>query len=253
MTRFSHAVTEFWKQPFAGRLTYSDQRLSLIVNPTLDEGERVTVLRTASDSHTAIALSAEVADALECDGTRTDSSPLDEARVRSALAEAGVQLHGADNLYYFPEGYEAEAETASAPGIVRQLTAGDRELFEAFEARASEQDRDDAQVDLEDWAAFGVIVEDRLVSAASTYPWRGSTLADFGVLTLTDERGHGYGRRLVRAMAGHASDLGLELQYRCQVDNAASNALAAAAGLRLFGQWEVPTPPRDDDADSSAD
>lgn len=253
MTRFSPAVTEFWKRPFTGRSTHRDERLSITVNPTLDEGERVTVLRTPADAHTAIALSAEVAEALERAGMRTDAPELDEAGVRSALAAAGVELHGADNIYYFPAGHETAAETTAMPGVVRQLTADDRDLFEAFEARASEEDRDDAQVDLEDWAAFGVVVDGRLVSAASTYPWRGAPLADFGVLTLADERGRSHARRLVRAMAHHASDLGLELQYRCQIDNAASNALAAAAGLQLFGQWEVPTPPLDEGADAPVD
>lgn len=251
MTRFSLGVTEFWRRPFVGEPIFRDARLSLTVNPDLDHSERVTVLHTADDAHTAIAVAPLIAEALDDRGIRADSSGIDETRVRDALVDVGIVLHGADNIYYFPDGHDTEGESEQAP-VVRQLTAADRELFAAFEAEASEQDRDNAQVDLDDWAAFGVISDGRLVSVASTYPWNDSSLADFGVLTLERARGRGHGRRLVRAAARHAQELGCELQYRCQLDNAASNALAGAAGLQLFGTWEVPTPEEQDAEATSA-
>jgi hypothetical protein len=46
----------------------------------------------------------------------------------------------------------------------------------------------------------------------------------------------------VRAACRYAYARGLEPQYRCQRDNAASLALAAAAGLTWFGTWEVVAP-----------
>lgn len=246
VSHFSPAITAFWARPFAGEIIHSGERLTLTVNPALGHEERVTVLQSAADVRTAFALSPDVARALESEGMRADLPGLDEQRVRNALAAIGVELHGADNIYYFPQGSEAVEDRERI--LVRQLSANDHALFADFEERASEQDRDDAQVDLDDWAAFGVIVDDRLVSAASTYPFRGSMLADVGVLTLAEVRGKGHGRRLVHAAAHHARGLGYELQYRCQLDNAASKALAEAAGLRLFGRWEVPTPPLDGDA-----
>ncbi|MNW69357.1 hypothetical protein D3C74_483430 [compost metagenome] len=52
-------------------------------------------------------------------------------------------------------------------------------------------------------------------------------------------------------MMRHALSRGLEPQYRCQLDNVASVALAAASGLALFGTWEVPTPEDDPAEDDS--
>ena len=86
---------------------------------------------------------------------------------------------------------------------------------------------------------FGTILDGRLVSAASMYPWDGSRLADLGVITLPEFRGRGLGRATVRAMSALAIDRGYEPQYRCQFDNASSVALAASAGFALFGDWDV--------------
>ncbi|MGO4102556.1 GNAT family N-acetyltransferase [Leifsonia sp. YAF41] len=246
MTRFSDVVTEFWRKPFAGEVLYRDERLSLTINPDLGDDERVIVLHTIDDSHTAIAVLPELAQALAAHGIRAGAPLLEEACVREALVQVGVVLHGADNLYYFPDRCHPSGDTESDSFVIRQLTAEDRDLFADFEDRASEQDREDAQVDLDDWAAFGVISDDQLVAVASTYPWKDSTLADIGVLTLATERGRGNGRRLVQAMARHAHDLHHELQYRCQLDNSASQALADSAGLQVFGRWEVQTPSGDD-------
>ncbi|RKW71711.1 GNAT family N-acetyltransferase [Galactobacter caseinivorans] len=249
---FSDTVTRFWARPFEGTELFRDERLSLISNPGLGAGERVTLLRTAGDHHTAVAVRPEIAEQLRSRGVGTGASVLSEPQLRRALSDLGILLHDADNVFYFPAGHPAREGLAEAGDgyVVRVLTAADSGLFADFTQRASEQDLDDAQVELEDWAVCGVIApsgapngsRDRLVAAASTYPWRDSRLADIGVLTLATERGKGHGRRLVTAMARHALEQDHELQYRCQLDNAGSNALAHAAGLQLWGRWEVPTP-----------
>jgi predicted GNAT family acetyltransferase len=71
------------------------------------------------------------------------------------------------------------------------------------------------------------------------YPWAGKMIADVGVLTLPPFRGNGHARRVVRAISAHALAHGYEPQYRCQLDNVASAALARAAGLALYGEWDV--------------
>ncbi|MFE7112564.1 GNAT family N-acetyltransferase [Streptomyces sp. NPDC057575] len=71
---------------------------------------------------------------------------------------------------------------------------------------------------------------------------RGRTIANFGVLTLPAFRGNGQGRHVVRALARHALSRGHEPQYRCQLDNHASVAPAASAGLTAFGTWVVVSP-----------
>ncbi|WP_244590783.1 GNAT family N-acetyltransferase [Xenorhabdus hominickii] len=64
-------------------------------------------------------------------------------------------------------------------------------------------------------------------------------IADTGVLTLESFRGKGHARKVVRAISKYAYIQGYEPQYRCQIDNFASSALARAAGLKLFGKWEI--------------
>lgn len=62
------------------------------------------------------------------------------------------------------------------------------------------------------------------------------------MLTLPPFRGRGHARAVVRAIGRHAFERGYEPQYRCQLDNYASAAVAAAAGLTVFGTWEVVSP-----------
>jgi len=101
---------------------------------------------------------------------------------------------------------------------------------------------DDAYVELDHWAVFGTFEQDRLVGAASAYPWQDAQIADVGVLTLAPFRGRGHARRVVREICKYVYGQGYEPQYRCQLDNLASAAVAKAAGLTLFGTWEVISP-----------
>jgi GNAT superfamily N-acetyltransferase len=122
---------------------------------------------------------------------------------------------------------------------VRRLTAEDAELFKAFEASATEQDLDDAYVELDHWRVFGALVEGKLVAAASMYPWDNSKIADMGVLTLPEYRGQGHGKAVVQALAKHAYELGYEPQYRHQSHNLSSKGVALGCGFEFFGQRDV--------------
>jgi len=158
----------------------------------------------------------------------------DELGVR--LARAGVTLHDPDHLFYLP----AHAWPAAADArVARRLTALDRAAFDAFQDAASEQDREDAWVELDHWAVFGCFEGDRLVSAASLCLWQDSAIADLGVLTLAPFRGRGIARTVVRSICGFSRQQGFEPQYRCQLDNHASVALARACGLVPYGKWMV--------------
>lgn len=86
---------------------------------------------------------------------------------------------------------------------------------------------------------FGTFVDGRLAGAASMYPCSGTRFADLGVITLRGFRGRGLARATVLAMAAEALEGGYEPQYRCQLDNAPSVALASASGFRRFGEWAV--------------
>lgn len=167
-----------------------------------------------------------------CDGTRHVAT--------GGAPEAGVRFHDPDFLFYLSVGAAAVPDIERR-GAVRQLADADQTLFGDFHADASEQDREDAWVELDHWAVFGSFEGDRLVSAASLLRWPDSSIADLGVLTLVDARGRGHARAVVHAAARFARSKGQEPQYRCQVDNHASIALARSCGFVLFGRWTVAT------------
>ncbi|GAA3226376.1 GNAT family N-acetyltransferase [Oerskovia jenensis] len=253
---FSQTITDFWRAPLVGGdVLHRDEALTVVSNPGLPEDRRVTVLTTrgadASDSPAAptasltdgpgavlVAVTPQIAGLLDLAGPRA----VTEASVRRALQDAGITLHEADCVFHLTQHATTALRAEADAPTVRRLTALDAAAFSAFEASAPEQDLDDAYVELDHWAVFGAFEGERLVAAASTYPWGDSRLADTGVLTLPDARGKGHARQVVRAISRHALSQGYEPQYRCQVDNAASRALAARAGFTQLGTWEVVSP-----------
>jgi len=48
---------------------------------------------------------------------------------------------------------------------------------------------------------------------------------------------------VVRAIARDALSQSYQLQYRCQLDNLASTALAGSAGFARFAEWDVVASP----------
>ncbi|WP_260288740.1 GNAT family N-acetyltransferase [Peribacillus aracenensis] len=238
MPLFSQTITDFWRAPFLnGHVLYSDEVFTIAINPELSEDRRVMMLET-SDGRVMAALTPALADKVGLN-QRQD---LSESTFRRKLNEAGVILHGADYLFYFSEADKNILMEENLEGVLRQLTEQDDAVFSDFQSSASEQDLDDAYVELDHWLVFGSFEQNRLVSAASMYPWENAQIADLGVLTLTPIRGKGHARKVVRSISKYACDQGYEPQYRCQLDNQASTLLAKAAGLTLFGKWEVISP-----------
>lgn len=242
MPLFSQMITDFWNAPFAdGEVLHDDDVFLLATNPALEDDERVTVLETAGGK-----VLAALTPTLAAKAGLDRGQKLSEQVFHRRLDEAGIGLHGADYLFYFDES-ERAALAQERGDAARRLSERDEAVFSAFEAAASEQDLDDAFVELDHWAVFGSFEQDRLVSAASAYPWRAcgrndTRLADIGVLTLAEFRGRGHARKAVRALATYAHEQGYHPQYRCQTDNTSSVALAKAAGLKLFGKWRTISP-----------
>ncbi len=233
MSRFSATVTDFWHDRFGpGEVLRRDDDVVLTVNPALRDDRRVMLLELSGGPVLA-ALTPAVAAGLD---VPTIGSASD---LRRALGASGISLHGADHVFYFDDATRDAVLRERPHDDVRRLATDDEAAFARFRSAAPEQDLDDAYVELDHWAVVGAFAEDRLACAASAYPWEGSSLADLGVLTLPDFRGRGLARRVVRAISRHALEQGHEPQYRCQLDNAASIALARAAGLTEFGTWDV--------------
>lgn len=238
MPLFSHTITDFWRaQFFNGDILYSDEIFTVAINPDLSEDSRVMVLET-SDGRVRAVLTPALADKIGL----YQGQDLSEPTFRRKLNDAGVTLHGADYLYYFSKADKNELLQENLEGDLRRLTEQDDAVFSEFQSSASEQDLYDAYVELDHWGVFGSFEQNRLICAASMYPWEDAQIADLGVLTLMPFRGKGHARKVVRSISKYAYDQGYEPQYRCQLDNLASVSLAKAAGLTLFGKWDVISP-----------
>ncbi|TCZ78970.1 N-acetyltransferase [Paenibacillus albiflavus] len=239
MPLFSQTIIDYWREQFLnGDVLYSDEAFTVTVNPDLDEDSRIMVLET-TDGRVRAVLTPALADKVGLYQRQDLSGPI----FRRKLNEAGITLHGADYVFYFSETEKNVLLQEIMESDLRQLTEQDNAVFSEFESAASEQDLDDAFVELDHWAVFGSFEQNRLVCAASMYPWEDDTqIADLGVLTLTPFRGKGHARKVVRSICKYAYDQGYEPQYRCQLDNHASTLLAKAAGLTLFGKWDVISP-----------
>lgn len=218
---------EFWRAQFTAE-PHRGGGFALTVNPALEEDRRAMLLVAADGTETAVVSPAV-----------GPVEATDAASFRAAAASVGARLHDADLVHYLAADDRIGEEIG---GDVRVLSAEDAASFAAFEAGASEQDLDDAYVELDHWAVVGAFDGDDLVCAASAYPWDDTRLADLGVLTLESHRGRGIARRVVRALAREVIARGYEPQYRCQVDNAASIALARRAGFEVYGTWEPVSP-----------
>lgn len=229
---FSPRVLSHWTPDAAS--AHSDEGVVVAIDPDLSKNRSVSLLRLADGP---AVLSVTPARALELGVAHGDR--VDTAELATRITGSGITLNDPDHLFYLSLDAQAALRHEPATADSRPLTAADADLFEEFTRAAPDDDLDEAFVELDHWIVFGTFVDDRLVAAASMYPWSGTQLADLGVITLPEFRGRGLGRVTVRAISAEALERGYEPQYRCQLDNAASVALARAAGFSLLGTWEV--------------
>lgn len=228
---FSDVVTNQWL-PTEGRPS-SAAAIAVVVDPSVAANRSVSLLRVRGGA-SIVTVSPTQAAALSLDGVEG----IDDAELAVRLERAGVTLNTPDHLFYLPLAEQSALQSQTNGAETRQLTSDDAAAFASFTDVAPEDDLDEAFVELDHWLVFGTFVGDDLVSAASMYPWGETGFADMGVITLPTFRGRGLGRATVRAISRAALVAGYEPQYRCQLDNEASVALAHRAGFLPFGQWE---------------
>ncbi|WJS89613.1 GNAT family N-acetyltransferase [Microbacterium testaceum] len=229
---FSSLVIDHWLPSPAS--AFSDDDAVVVVDPEAPENRSVSILRIG-DGATVVSLSPERADQLGV----SDGERLAADEVVERIDAAGIALNDPDHLFYLPVEEHANVTAPEPQANTRRLTAEDADAFAALVAAAPEDELDEAFVELDHWLVFGTFVDGTLAAAASMYPWTGTRLADLGVITLPEFRGRGLARATVLAMAADALERGYEPQYRCQLDNAPSVALALASGFRRFGEWIV--------------
>ena len=234
---FSQAVTDYWLENGAtnGSATTGEHRV--VVDDTLPENRSLMLFEPVG-ADGILCLTSALADRL---GLTGQTAVRAEALAR-ALDVAAVKLNGADHLFYLPTHEQALVRWGRVSPTPRRLTETDADAFTDFTAHAPVDDLDEAFVELDHWLVVGTFVNEQLVCAASMYPWRGTHLADLGVITLPACRGQGLAKATVRAISARALSQGYEPQYRCQLDNAPSIALAHSAGFVRFGSWDVIDP-----------
>src|SRR3954453_18279396 len=177
MAAVSETVDAFWRAPLSrGEVLHRTDALTIVSDGSLAEGRGVSIINVGGVATIAV-LSPAIAARILVQPIR------DESALRAALADADVSLHTADAVFYLPPAAKADLLGKRDQANVRRLTERDRDAFAAFASAAPSQDLDDAYVELDHWAVFGAFREDRLVCAASMYPWGGSDLADLGVIT----------------------------------------------------------------------
>ncbi len=236
MNNFSKQVTDFWNEEMNGDLWYEDDSFTLKINEDLEEDGQIMLLESADKQRVNAVVTSAMMKRI---GLMVNDS-LSESVFLQLLKDAGISLHGADYIYYYQEENKKKLLETASIETIRLLNASDGEAFEYFVSSASEQDLDDAYVELDHWVVFGSFEDGKLVSAASMYPWGDDVkIADLGVLTLPDYRGKGHARNLVHTICKYTLQQGYEPQYRCQIDNHASVALAGASGLTLYGKWDL--------------
>lgn len=225
---FDHRFTDWALANFAPPSDPTSTAWTVRVNTSLPEDRRIRTVEVDGGVRLIAVSPAVAAKAGLLDGQRMD----DEAWAE-ALALAGEALAGADHVFTYAEG---RVPDVSADLDVRALTAADADAFAAFQATCTDEERDEADVELDHWAIFGVVLDGEIVAAASAYPFDDSPVADIGVITSPLHRGAGHAAAVVRVISGHILERGLLPLYRCRLDHHASAATARSAGMTRFGQ-----------------
>lgn len=236
MNNFSKQVIAFWEKEMNGDFWYKDDSFALMINKDLEEKGQIMLFENTEDKRVNAVVTPTIMKRIGL----TVKDYLSESIFLQLLKEAEISLHGADYIYYYQEENKKELLETETNETIRKLESSDAEVFEHFVSSASEQDLDDAYVELDHWVVYGAFEDGKLVCVGSMYPWgKDVKIADLGVLTLPDYRGRGHAKNLVQAICKYILEQGYEPQYRCQTDNYASIALAAAAGLTLYGKWDL--------------
>ncbi len=133
--------------------------------------------------------------------------------------------------------------------IIRQVQAAtDATAFAAFQARCSDDDKEQGQISLDDEVVYGAWDGARMVAAAGTFELHG--FVDVGVLTDPAYRRRGLGAAVVSSLCAHylvGENLADEtddrlLLYRHEVTNPGSGTLARAIGFERFATIDYVRP-----------
>ncbi len=228
---FSSTVMNHWLPAAAGDLTEGEG--VVVIDPALPENRSVSVLEV-EDGPTVVRLSPDRAAHLgHAHGERIAA---DEATER--ITAAGIALNNPDHLFYLPVEEHASvlAETADDTlAASPRRTSTRSQLSPPRRPRTTSTKRSSnsttgscsARSSRGDWPLRRACSPG---GARGSPTWASSRFPSTGVAVSPGD-GAGDG--------AEALEQGYEPQYRCQLDNAPSVALALASGFRRFGEWTV--------------
>ena len=153
------------------------------------------------------------------------------------VADVEARAHGVGLLHYL-----AGPSPGNRDPRVRTLEPDDRPLLNQLQKAAGPAATEEAEVDVEDPLAVGIVEDGRLLAVASLLDEGGDTV-DIGVLVDPGQRRRGLGIAVVREVAERAARSGQLVQYRCNRENEASARLARACGFTLWGVLSIASQP----------
>lgn len=224
-TQFSNSILNYWHNQYQNcEYVFKSEDLSIVINPNLDEDYQVVKLTLAAQ--TILMVSPHFAQS---------------NNMNDQFNWGNLSWHGADQIFYYNEQQLDVVKDLPKLYLIRPLTHDDQQIFDEFCQNAPSQDLENAFVALDQCLVYGVFVYGQLVAAASMYSWDKDEykIADIGVITLPEFRQQGHAKRVIRTISQAAILAGYEPQYRCQLDNHSSLALAQSAGLTPLLQWDV--------------
>lgn len=238
MTEFAKVVLDHWVAPFESAAPVHDgATFRMAINDAMTHGKRVQIL--SRPQRTCVLVTEAVG---KLPGVLESRS---EDDFRKSIEAAGIKLNGADFLFFLPREAQRILVAEEPRAGVRRLTEADADAFKAFEAEIPAEDLDGAAVGIDDWMAYGAFENGVLVAVGSSYPVQDAALADIGVVTHPGFRRQGHARSIVHALARAALKAKHEPQYRCQLDNPSSAALARRLGFAALATWDIPLPDED--------
>ena len=101
-----------------------------------------------------------------------DGARLDDDALAGAVARAGARLNGPDHIFGFDDDHLPRLMGEENAASIRPLGPADADRFARLTGACSPSEVDEAYVEVDHWAAFGLFDGDEIVSAASAYPWR---------------------------------------------------------------------------------
>jgi GNAT superfamily N-acetyltransferase len=176
----------------------------------------------------AYAVDPGVADAEDIDRLLALDDPADPEQVRTVFSIE--QALGPAELSYLPDDWTPPERRPDGVALEERDVAGLR----GWLASLPEDDLAESSV-VDMPRAIVASVGPRVVGAVGHLAWP-ERVAHVGIVVAPDSRGLGIGRRLAIAGTIRAREAGLSPQWRATSDNAASRALAVAAGYVEVGR-----------------